>query len=950
MSQITAPMNNEWRFPGARWWSFDFHTHTPASLDTPWTKQGLELSPEQWLDRFMAAEIDCVAVTDHNCGAWIDRLKEAYARMAADPPEGFRELHLFPGVELSVNGGFHLLAVFDRSATTGDIDTLLGHVEYKGEKGDSDGVTRKSPIEVIEAVEAAGGLAIPAHVEQPKGLLRLDSGAGVGSARAALDANTLRQVFDCERVLAMEVVDRTIRKPRIYEESRLTWSEVVGSDCHSFQGGAVPGSRYTWIKMAEPSLEGLRLALMDGEGFSVHRSDDPEAFDPNALPENFLESVEIHDARYMGRGRQETLFFSPWFNALVGGRGTGKSTVVHALRLALRRENELKALEEGSEPFRTFGRFTRVARGRDDDGALTQGTHIALTFFRHGTRYRVHWKQGGSGTVVEDAVNGEWRESDNQAVIPERFPVRLFSQGQIAALAGGSQQALLDLIDEAAGVDGEKNALREARQTYLSLCAQARELEGRLQGRDALKVRLEDVQRKLKKFEEAHHADVLKAYQRCSRQKREVNRQFDSVDGMVSRIRELSDELVAADVPDQLFDAENKKDAEALAILSRLHQAVETAAKALKSSAETLADSVNRERQSLPRTGWQQAVSLGQADYEKLIRELKEQGVADPSEYGQLVQERQRLENEWKELESLEARRRQVLEQANTQSQAVLNARRALSERREGFLNDTLAGNEYVQISLKLYRQDARAVERGIRQLLGAEHPKFENDILIEEGGRPTVGIIAELLNQLPDDNAQSRQELESRIAATKQRLVASCHGQGNFGGYFNNFLERQASNRAEFIDHVMMWFPDDGLDVKYSQKGDGRDFKAIEQASAGQRAAAMLAFLLAHGSEPIVFDQPEDDLDNHLIYNLVVRQLRENKRRRQIITVTHNPNIVVNGDAEMLHALDFRGGQCLVTEKGSLQDKAMRDEVCYVMEGGRDAFERRYRRLGQEL
>jgi small-conductance mechanosensitive channel len=404
----------------------------------------------------------------------------------------------------------------------------------------------------------------------------------------------------------------------------------------------------------------------------------------------------------------------------------------------------------------------------------------------------------------------------------------------------------------------------------LSLCAQARELEGRLQGRDSLKVRLEDVQRKLKKFEEAHHADVLKAYQRCSRQEREVNRQFDSVDGMVSQIRELSEELAAEDVPDQLFDAENEKDAEALAILSRLHQAIETATKALKGSAEELTASVNRERQSLPRTSWQKAVIQARADYEKLVRELKDQGVADPSEYGQLVQERQRLENQWKELESLEARRKQVLEQAKTQSQAVLNARRALSERREAFLNDSLAGNEYVQISLKPYRQDARAVERGIRELLGTGQDKFQADILIEEEGQPTAWIVAELLSQLPDDSAQARQELERRIADIKQRLVAGCQGQGNFGGHFNNFLERQASNRAEFIDHVMMWFPDDGLDVKYSQKGDGRDFKAIEQASAGQRAAAMLAFLLAHGSEPIVLDQPEDDLDNHLIALLV--------------------------------------------------------------------------------
>ncbi len=950
MNPNTPKLDAVGRYPGARWWSFDFHTHTPASTDTPWARnEDLELSPEEWLLKFMAAEIDCVAVTDHNSGAWIDRLKAAYRKMKSSPPEGFRDLHLFPGVELSVNGGLHLLAIFDKHATTADIDTLLGQVGYQGKKGESDDVTRKSPIEVIEAVTSAGALVIPAHVDQPKGLLRLAANADEDRAVAALDPNTLQHVFRCEHVFAMEVVDRSIPKPVIYQDAGLTWPEVAGSDCHSFRGEKIPGSRYTWIKMSEPSLEGLRLALMDGEGFSIRRSDDPERFDPNALPEDYIESIQISEARYMGRGQPETLSYSPWFNALVGGRGTGKSTIVHAMRLALRRENELQALEQGSESRRTFERFIRVARGRDDDGALTPDTHVVLIFVRHGTRYRVHWRQDGSGSVVEEQKDGQWCDSDNQAVIPERFPARLFSQGQIAALAGGSQQALLDFIDDAAEVGAERTALREARQTYFTLCATARDKAGRLEGRDALKIRLEDVQRKLKKFEEAHHADVLKAYQRSSRQDKEVTRQFQSADVIVRRVRELAAELVAEDVPEDLFDENSGHDKEALAVLSTLHKVIESASKALTGTADVLAASVRQEREKLPGTGWQQAVKKARTDYEKLVRDLKEQGVADPSEYGQLVQERQRLENQRKELGSLEAQRNEAINSAKSQIRKVVAARLALSERREAFLAESLAGNDYVQIGLKPYGQDIRAMERSIRGLLDAEYPKFENDILVDEAGQPARGMVAGLIDRLPDDAIRAREELEQRIGQIKQRLINACRGDGDFGGHFNNFLERQASNRPEFVDHIMMWYPDDGLDVKYSQQGDGRDFKSIEQASAGQRAAAMLAFLLAHGSEPIVLDQPEDDLDNHLIYNLVVQQLRTNKLRRQIIAVTHNPNIVVNGDAEMLHALDFRGGQCRVIERGSLQEKDMRNEVCHVMEGGRDAFERRYRRLAKE-
>ena len=109
-------------------------------------------------------------------------------------------------------------------------------------------------------------------------------------------------------------------------------------------------------------------------------------------------------------------------------------------------------------------------------------------------------------------------------------------------------------------------------------------------------------------------------------------------------------------------------------------------------------------------------------------------------------------------------------------------------------------------------------------------------------------------------------------------------------------------------------------------------------------------AFLLAYGDEPIVLDQPEDDLDNTLIYDLIVRQLRENKKRRQIIAVTHNANIVVNGDAEFVAALDFYNGQTRIVEDGGLQEREVREVVCDIMEGGRPAFEQRYQRIGRHF
>ena len=70
---------SSWTFSGARWWRFDFHTHTPASRDfLEGSDQQVkdEVTPTLWLQKFMEKKIDCVAITDHNSGAWIDKLKE----------------------------------------------------------------------------------------------------------------------------------------------------------------------------------------------------------------------------------------------------------------------------------------------------------------------------------------------------------------------------------------------------------------------------------------------------------------------------------------------------------------------------------------------------------------------------------------------------------------------------------------------------------------------------------------------------------------------------------------------------------------------------------------------------------------------------------------------------------------------------------------------------------
>lgn len=931
MVAVLAEQPNVWPYPGSRWWKFDFHTHTPVSLDTPWHRQDLDLSPEQWLLRFMAVEIDCVAVTDHNSGAWIDSLKAAYEGMKAQRREGFRELTLFPSVEISVQGGFHLLALFDPAATTSDIDTLLGKVDYNGTKGDSDGVTRRGAGEVVKAVLESGGLPILAHADGDKGLLAVRE----GSRECRLDANTVLEALDTDGLLAMEWLDMAKPLPERVEKRASKLARVLGSDCHSFQGNGGAGSRFTWVKMGAPTFEGLRLALLDGNGVSIRRSDEG-IFEPFRTPAHFITGIEVESARFMGNGQPERLALTPYYNTLIGGRGTGKSTVVHATRLAFRRDEDLKHLTEKSDPRRQFEDFRKAVRGRDGEGALRENTEIRIELVCDGVPHRLRWRADGKGDVVEErGENGQWMVSASQAIHAERFPIRLFSQGQIAAMAGDSRQALLDVIDQAANITPLHRAFEEAKRAYFAQGAKLRELDGHLDGSAEVQRKHADLSRKIEALAQSHHAEVLKAHQRAQRQHREVGQALEQLHALPARIEALAQDLLLDDWPDGTFDVSRDADVlawrhDAEAAMAEVRDTLSRAATVLRGRTDALGAD---ERLAT----WRLRVDKAREAYEALQAALAAQGVADPQAFGRFVQERQQHEAQLKQLEQVGRDRERLQAENDEQWLRVTQARAAISQARSAFLGDALRANEFVRIEVVPYGFDARIIERELRELLDATGDRFEGDILQLRDDEPVGGLAFDLAQA--NDRARTLQVL-------KERLIDIDSG---FGGHFRNYMQRKLE-MPEFADHIRCWFPTDDLRIEYSRTGNGRDWAAISQGSQGQRSAALLAFLLAFGDEPLVLDQPEDDLDNHLIYDLIVRQIRANKLRRQLVIVTHNPNVVVNGDAEMVHAFDFRGGQCRGIERGALQALSVREEVCRVMEGGHEAFARRWARLGREL
>ena len=243
------------RFPGSNWWSFDFHNHTPASSDYA-SNERAQLTPRDWLLAYMRSETDCVAITDHNCGDWIDRLKQELESLASEQPRhaDYRELHLFPGVELTSADGIHVLAIFGPEASAANVHGLLALASYNGHANNAEGMCRAGALTICEHIRDCGGVAILAHAEEINGLFNATDSASQFTPRSSRSIDEILAKAD-----GVEIHDPESPAAQHFAAKLGGRAIVDGSDEHRADRA---GRRRVWLKMAQPSIEGVKLALL----------------------------------------------------------------------------------------------------------------------------------------------------------------------------------------------------------------------------------------------------------------------------------------------------------------------------------------------------------------------------------------------------------------------------------------------------------------------------------------------------------------------------------------------------------------------------------------------------------------------------------------------------------------------------------------------------------------
>lgn len=264
----------------------------------------------------------------------------------------------------------------------------------------------------------------------------------------------------------------------------------------------------------------------------------------------------------------------------------------------------------------------------------------------------------------------------------------------------------------------------------------------------------------------------------------------------------------------------------------------------------------------------------------------------------------------------------------------ILNSQRKAREQLFKPVQELIQGNRLIRDEYKLQFQ---ATLGGSPDLLAASLfsiiKQNSGDFRGEDESYATVRKIAEKY----DFNKQV--DILNFVTELDERISAAAAGGNKSSIGISPILRKEKSAR----DVYDLLFGLSFLEPRYSLLFQDTQ---IEQLSPGQRGALLLIFylLVDKGRNPIILDQPEENLDNETVVSLLVPVLSEAKKKRQIIMVTHNPNLAVVCDAEQViySKFDRKNGSTISYVAGSIENSVINEHVVNVLEGTKPAFDNR--------
>lgn len=833
-------------------------------------------------------QITVIAVTDHNHVGAIGEIRKGAESS---------EITVLPGFEVSSSEGVHVLCIFDQDKKIDVLERYLGdlgiHTTSPSTKNSSESFS-----EILRKVQSKewGGICVAAHITNSGGLLRMLTGEA--RINAWRDPN-LYAVQVPGPIDDLEEADRQIilNKNRDYKRQRKIAVVNAADVARPEDLGYVQTS--TYVKMSFPSAEGLRQAFLDPDSRIrlLSEEEPPEHTEFVALnwEGGFLDGAAIH--------------LNGNLNVLIGGRGTGKSTIVESLRYVL----DLEPIGEEAQKA-SIGILKKV---------IKSGTKISLLVRSHHPSRKDYLieRTYPNPSVIKDA------EGKALSLTPNDIcrNIEIYGQREIGELTKFPTK-LLKLLDRF--IDEDPHLSERKSRTRKELATNRKKLidiEKELIEISEKIGRLPALEETLNRFKEARLEERLKDQSLLVKEEQILIT-------ALSRLSQIRDALesfrMATEIDRAFVSEESLKDLPGGKTLRRIDSILALLEGNCKKSISEFVEYLKTAEAHTEKVSqeWEKRRQKVQDEYEKLLRELQKEAI-DGEEFVRL--------------------RRQIegLKPLKDREEKLKKEKEALSARRRSLLVDweDLKAKEFRAIE-KTAKKVNKRLNKQVRvkvSFCGDREPLFE--ILRQRiGGRLSEAI----------DTLKRNEEL-SLPAFVEICRKGAIELQNRF-----NITPDQARRISEAGKELFMEIEE--LDLPHPPNmelnvgsSDQEAWKGMDELSTGQKATTILLLLLLESDAPLIIDQPEDDLDNFFIAEGIVPRMREEKLRRQFIFSTHNANIPVLGDAELIVGLRASGeaaegrGEIPVEWMGSIDDEKVRLNVEQILEGGRDAFEIRRAKYG---
>jgi len=857
----------------------------------------VSMTPEKIVETAVQYGLGVLAVTDHN------EITNVAVTLDVAKNTG---LMVVPGVELSTPQG-HLLAYLP---TVHALERFHGRLDIV-ERGTPTSRCKNAIVDCLNLLQSLGGFGILAHVDGPSGFETENPGAsphkldvlchaallGIELKKASSPISYAEGDPDAGRVQAGKA-----RIERLGLGEKQFLARVLFSDSHTLKmlGHNAAGDRkMTRVKMDAPSFDALRIALEDSDA-RVRVED----LVPPTIP-------QILGVRFTGGFLDgQAIHLSPNLNCIIGGRGTGKSTAFEAL-----------------------GCLSGTPTGSSVIDSEVWPSELSL-----------YWRDAAGGEhSLQKLIGEELTNLDDADFGPVKFAMECYGQGETTRLgqrAKNDPLALLDFLDRFMDLKAAREAENAARDTLLELQRRIEEAEEKVALIPRCERDLSTTQQQLKASEKANAKEVIQLQRKLATEREiriQISEKWRAASAVIAgpELREKLDEIRTVATPADL--SVGAKELQSIVggveALSKQVAALDTT---LKQHATTFGVLVDQELRA-----WKLKDEEAKRTIETKRQALEVQGVrldmmfiqklaADEASYKKTVD----ALKTWKpHLDSLKQQRAKALKERWSARERVATIRVAFAKTASQTFRESLSD---LQVSLK-FVPNGSAPEAAvqIQEIMGWRTNQVPRGTLLTEVltlprlleviEKKNVGA---LTNLAFDDgtapfNTQDANEILARLSEPKIRY---------------------ALERCEVHDKPRL------LVTKKVVRGGKeqhvtRDFSKL---SLGQQQSILLTLLLSSdGNDPLIIDQPEDNLDGEFIYSSFVPVLRRAKERRQIVIVTHNANIAVLGDAEQIVVLKTRGDAGIITTRGSIDDEETRKEVCNILEGARSAFHRRAKIYG---